>query len=124
MRTWRSLLRQLTVFVAVTPPSLLRLIGHLLEDQPEFRIVGRATEARSLVRLSGRLAPDLIVTSIRLLGREKSEALFKVRRSSPDSRLILIHPFRRVAWHLVRADAHVPEESLVRCLVPAARSFQ
>ena len=77
-----------------------------------------------MVRLSGRLAPDLIVTSVRLLGREKSEALFQVRRSSPDSRLILIHPFSGVAWRSLRADAHMPEESLVRCLVPAARSFQ
>lgn len=114
------------VLIAVHPPSLERLLEHLLAGQPELRVVGGS--ARSAHRPPGspaakaaRLAPDLIIANTRLLGREPGDVVADLKRSSPASTLILLtHGLAEPAPH-PEADACLPEEAVVRRLLPTIR---
>jgi DNA-binding NarL/FixJ family response regulator len=113
--TREGLLTCLTVLVVVRPLRLRRVIEELLRDRPGLRIV-RSEEAPGLHRRAARLAPDVVVASVRALGREQAAFSAEIRRSSPRSKVILIHsvPVTRDASG---ADAHIEESAVVRRLV-------
>jgi hypothetical protein len=82
-----------------------------------LRIV-RSEEARGATRRAGRRAPDVVVASVRALGREQAAFSAEIRRSSPGSKVILIHPVP-VPREASGADAHIEESAVVRRLVPS-----
>src|SRR5262245_14112618 len=82
----------LRVFVLVGHEALRRVVEELLVRRPGLRIVGRLSATSGLARELGRLSPDIVVASLRTLGRERASIPNAIRRASPDSRLVLIHP--------------------------------
>jgi DNA-binding NarL/FixJ family response regulator len=111
---------KLSVLIAVKPVSLSRVIEHLLRQVHGIEVLGRVEDAKLLPELAGRLAPDIVVANFSLLGREPGELVAGVKSSSPFTRLILISRVEGLASSARRsgADAHLPEEALVKRLLP------
>ncbi len=107
------------VVVIVRHLRLLHVIEDLLRDVPGIRIVGRFAEARGLARQVARLAPDVVVASIRTLGREHAMVSTEIARVSPGSKLVLIHPVPVFPCEARGSRVHLPEDGLVRLLRPA-----
>jgi hypothetical protein len=114
---------RLRVALVVSHVPLRRVVEELLVARPGLRIVGRFSEIPGLVRELGRLCPDIVVASIRTLGRERASIPNAIRRVSPGSRLILIHPIPVFPCEARGNRIHLPEEGLVRLLGPAVRQL-
>jgi DNA-binding NarL/FixJ family response regulator len=105
------------VLLALASPEMNRVIDHLLIELPGVEIVGRSATAIDLGREAARLAPDVIVTSVRLLRRQGE--LRDLRRFAPASKLIVITCDGGMCDRDMRAaDASLEEEDLVRSLLP------
>lgn len=110
------------MLVAVESPSLQRLIGYLLDGQAGLRLAGRALASRSLTQRVARLAPDVIVVDHRLQRSVRGDVLIDLKRVSPSSALILLTDSLAGSDPHELADACLPEDTLVRHLLPAIRS--
>jgi len=113
-----------SVLIAVQPESFVRLIEHVLGEEPGLRVVGRLSKGDSIARSVGRLAPDVIITNTRLFGREHGQVLAGLKRSSPGSTLILLTqafggPFPAPSG----ADGWLSEEAVVEQLVPMVQKL-
>lgn len=110
-----------SVLIAVEPPSLTRLLEHLLHGHPGLRVVGRAA-SRDALAVASRLAPHVIIANTRPHWMERGLLLADLKRSSPTSTLILLTqaPGERVT-PLEGADACLPEDAVVRRLLPLIR---
>ena len=113
--------RDCSVLIAVQPPSFQRLLEHVLHGQAGLRVVGRASKDDSDADTAARLTPDVIVASTRLHGREHGDVVADLKRSSPSSTLILLtHALAEMVPH-EGADASLPEDAVVRQLLPVIR---
>lgn len=110
-----------SVLIAVQPPSFERLIQHLLHGHAGLRVVGTSSRRESPADKAARLAPDVIIASTRLNGREPGDALADLQRSSPSSSMILLtHGLGEPLPHPA-AEACLPEDAVVRRLLPLIR---
>lgn len=114
-------MRACRVLIAVQAPSFERLLQHVLHGQPGLRVVGGSARRGSPADQAARLAPDVIVASTRLRGREPGDVLAGLKRSSPASTLILLTHAQGEPVAAPWADACLPEDAVVRRLVPAIR---
>lgn len=62
----------------------------LLDAQPQWRVVGEAGNGEEAVRLSEALKPDIVVLDIEMPGINGIEAAEKIRRASPESKVIAL----------------------------------
>jgi DNA-binding NarL/FixJ family response regulator len=114
------------ILLALTSPALLRVVEHLLHELPGTRIVDRSGSAEALQRDAARLAPDVIVTSARLLGRESATQAARIKGQCPTSKLIVITSDGEWQTPDARggvADASLDEEDLVRGLLPIVHTL-
>jgi hypothetical protein len=113
-------LAPLRIVIVVRHLRLRRAIEDLLGNRPgRVVVVGRFTRAQSLARAVGRLAPDVVVASIRTLGREHAVVSAEVGRVSPGSKLILIHPVPVFPCTAQEQQVDLAEDDLGRQLWPA-----
>src|SRR5262245_36343696 len=82
----------LAVVVVAGHGPLRRVLEELVEAGGGARVVGSFADPGELRLALGRLLPDIVVASVRTLGRERASLPNAIRRASPDSRLILVHP--------------------------------
>ena len=112
-----------SVLIALDPPSFIRLVEHLLHGHPGLRIVGRASKSGAPA-LAGRLAPDVIIANTRPPA-QRGDVLAELRRSSPTSTLILLtHAPGEPVPPADGADACLPEDAVVRRLLPLLRKLR
>lgn len=110
-----------SVLIAVQPPSFQRLLEHVLHGHPGLRVIGASSTRDSASDKAARLAPDVIIASTRLHGREHGDVVADLKRSSPSSTLILLtHALAEMVPH-EGADASLPEDAVVRQLLPVIR---
>ena len=109
-----------SVLIAVDPPSFQRLIQHVLHGQSGLRVVGGSSKGVSHTRLAARLTPGVIVANERLQRRGRGDVV-ELKRSSPSSILILLTHSLAESVAPERADACLPEEAVVRRLLPMIR---
>jgi DNA-binding NarL/FixJ family response regulator len=57
---------------------------------PDFDIVADLADGVALVRLTGELAPDVVVTDIEMPGLDGIEAAFLIHERQPDIRIVLV----------------------------------
>jgi DNA-binding NarL/FixJ family response regulator len=110
-----------SVLIAVQPLAFERLIQHLLHGHPGLRVVGGSSKTASAADQAARLAPDVIIASTRLQGKEPGDALADLKRSSPASTLILLIDGLSHSGPHAGADAWLPEDDVVRRLLPVIR---
>jgi chemotaxis response regulator CheB len=113
--------KDFSVLIAVQPHSFERLIEHVLDGQPDIRVVLGSSKRDSAVAKAARLAPDVIIVSTRHSGRERGDVLTDLKRSSPASTMILLTHGPGALVPRRDADACLPEEEVVRRLLPVIR---
>jgi two-component system, NarL family, response regulator NreC len=90
-----------TLVLADDHPIVRQGLRHLLESEPEFRIVGEAEDGIEALRLSERLKPDILVVDMMMPGLNGLEVLRQIKKVSPTTRAIVLS--------MQSADAYVIE---------------
>ncbi len=80
----------------------------LLEQQPDFKIVGEASNGEEAVRLAGELQPDVLVMDVRMPKMSGVEATRKIKATYPDIRVLVLtaHDDDEYVFALLQAGAN------------------
>jgi len=71
-------------------PLFRRGVIQLLEDAPEFEVVGEASTGRDGIELACKLAPDLILLDLNMQDMSGVEALKAIKASGSDARVVML----------------------------------
>jgi DNA-binding NarL/FixJ family response regulator len=90
----------------VTPtPAALRIVvaddqqvvrdgfAALLESQPDFTVVGTASDGGEAARICRRLRPDVVLMDVRMPGTDGIEATKRLAEASPTPRVLILTTF-------------------------------
>jgi len=72
-----------TVLLADDHPIVRQGLRHLLEVQPDLRVVGEASDGPEAVQLAETLKPDVLVVDMMMPGLNGLEVLRQVKKRSP-----------------------------------------
>lgn len=77
--------------ILVDDHEVVRLgLKSLLARQPQFEIVGEASNAREAVEKTFQLKPDIVVMDIRLPGKSGIEACREITAKAPQTKVIML----------------------------------
>lgn len=65
-------------------------IKELLEDEPDFAVVGEASDGVQAVEVIRRKKPDILVTDLKMPRLNGVGVMERVRKLSPDTRVIIL----------------------------------
>ncbi|CAG0982460.1 Oxygen regulatory protein NreC [Planctomycetaceae bacterium] len=98
----------------------------LLNQQPDFAVVGEAGDGATTLRLVEELHPDILVLDMVMPGLNGLEILGQVQRSSPQTRVIVLsmHDDRNYVLRALRGGAwgYLLKDSNTQDLVQAIRA--
>jgi DNA-binding NarL/FixJ family response regulator len=77
------------LLVADDHPMLREGLVAVLGTQPDFEVVGEATDGDDVVRLAARLDPDVILLDLEMPGTDGVEALEKLRDAGSRARTVV-----------------------------------
>jgi hypothetical protein len=111
------------VLIAVSSKGLARAIQHVLHGQGGISGIDFADSRQEIADQARRLRPALIIVNSRWLGQEAGAVLTRLKRASPDSKLVQTFSFEEFGRSAARGivDARVLEETLVRRLPAIVR---
>ena len=84
------------VLLADDHPMMLRALRKLLE--PEYEVVGEATDGRALVEAAERLQPDLILTDISMPELDGLEATRRLVAVAPRAAVLILSIHTEPSW--------------------------
>jgi len=90
-----------TIILVDDHPIVRQGLRHLLEDEPEFEVLGEAGDGVEALLLAGRLKPNILVVDMMMPGLNGLEVLRQVKHISPGTRTIVLS--------MQSADAYVIE---------------
>ena len=99
-------------------------IRRILQEQPQFSIVGEAASGPEAVELAGRLKPEVVVMDIAMQDLNGLEATARILRASPKTAVLILsmHSDERYVARALRAGARgyllkdSVEENLIRAV--------
>lgn len=65
-------------------------MAHLLEQQPDIRIVGEANNGNKAVEMASKLDPDLVILDIAMPLLNGIEAAKRIRKELPDCKILIL----------------------------------
>ena len=80
---------KIRILVADDHPMLREGLVSVLSTQPDFEVIGEATDGSETVRLAERLEPDVILLDLEMPGLDGVAALEKLRDAGPGARTIV-----------------------------------
>jgi DNA-binding NarL/FixJ family response regulator len=83
------------VVVADDAPGMRALIRTLLSLEPDFEVVGQASDGAEAVELVSKLQPDLVVIDVSMPVMSGVEAIRAIRDRSPATRVAVLSGERR-----------------------------
>ena len=83
-------------------------LRHVLEEAPEFSIIGEGATAAEAIRLAGELQPDVLVLDISMPGGSGLQAVPEILECAPQTRVLMlsVHDDAEYILESVRAGAH------------------
>jgi DNA-binding NarL/FixJ family response regulator len=103
-------MRQTRVLLADDHTLIRAGLRLVVEQRPEFAVVGEAADGREAVALAQSLKPDVAVLDIGMPGLNGIEACRQIRESLPDT-------------HVVMLSMHSDEGYVLRALKAGARAY-
>ncbi len=119
-----------TRVVLVDDHAIVRLgLMTLINDHPDFEVVGEAGSAPDAVRAVEALRPDVVLMDIRMPGEGGIEAARQITERFPGTRVVMLTSFAddELVVRAIRAGAvgyvlkQVGNEELLRAIAAAAR---
>lgn len=86
-----------TVVLADDTPEIRTLLRLMLEDQGEIEVVGEAGDGAEAVKIVTELQPNALVLDLAMPVMDGFEAIPKVRRNAPETKIIVLSGFDRTA---------------------------
>lgn len=83
------------VVVADDAAGIRALMRTLLSLEPDFDVVGQASDGAEAVELVSKLQPDLLVIDVSMPVMSGVEAIETIRRTSPATRVVVLSGERR-----------------------------
>lgn len=98
----------------------------LVESQPDFEVVGEASDGPETIQLAGQLIPDLIVLDLMLPHLNGIEVLLQIHSKYPTIRIVILSMYDNEAYIVETmgngASAYVLKQSTSEDLVLAIRN--
>lgn len=116
----------MTTIVLVDDHQVVRLgIRALLESEPDFTVIGEASDGNEADRLLERLRPDVLIIDLVMPGRNGLEVTRHVNQRMPNTRVIVLSMHANESYVLESlrngASAYVLKESSADDIVHAVR---
>jgi DNA-binding NarL/FixJ family response regulator len=102
-----SLNHHIRVLLASDHDLLRASLRGVLRPEQDIEVVGEAREAEELIRLIASLSPGVLVMDLRLPDSQTFEAVRVIRRTAPDTRILIIsqRDDRQYVSHALSAGA-------------------
>lgn len=81
---------KVSIFIADDYPVVRRGLRALLETQPEWQIVGEASNGREAVARVAELCPDLVIMDISMPELNGLDATRLIRKALPETRVLIL----------------------------------
>ncbi len=65
-------------------------MAHLLEEQPDMKVVGEANNGKAVVKMALELIPDIVILDIAMPLLNGIEAAKRIRKELPDSKILIL----------------------------------
>ena len=79
-----------SVLIVDDHPVVRAGIRGMLEGQPDFVVVGEATNGEEALKLVGRLDPDVVLMELRMPGTDGVAATSRLRKQRPETRVLVL----------------------------------
>ena len=103
-------MRQIRVLLADDHTLIRAGLRLVVEQQPDFTVVGEAADGRQAVAMAQSLKPDVVVMDIGMPGLNGIEACRQIRESLPDTQVVML-------------SMHSDEGYVLRALKAGARAY-
>jgi two-component system, NarL family, response regulator NreC len=103
-------MRQTQVLLADDHTLIRAGLRLVIDQEPEFTVIGEAADGRQAVALAQSLKPDIVVMDIGMPGLNGIEACRQIRESLPDTQVVML-------------SMHSDEGYVLRALKAGARAY-
>ena len=85
--------RQIRVLVCDGAPGFRALMRYTLEEDPDIRVVGEASDGEAGLLAVAQLRPDVVLLDLSMPRLEGTDAIGALRERSPESRIVALSGF-------------------------------
>ncbi len=110
-----------TILTADDDQRFQAIVKRCLEENPDFSLVGQATDGEQAVRLARELQPDVVLMDISMPRLNGLEATRQIKAEQPNTKVIIVtihdeEPYRKAAADN-GAETLLPKKRVVTSLL-------
>jgi DNA-binding NarL/FixJ family response regulator len=122
----------LRIVVADDHPTVLRMVKKVIEQEPQLKVVGDATDGASAVAQVQELKPDVVVLNVVMPKMTGFEAARRIREKVPDTAVVILSTHKdeqfiqqaKACGACAFVEKSRASEELVRAIEAAGRGQQ